>query len=54
MTLAKEHVVWALCSLMDGMKEHEIHEITGLPQDHCEALWSVYTKALQEHSARPS
>lgn len=54
MTLSKENVVWALCSLMDGMKEHEIQEITGLPQDACEALWSVYTRALQEPSARPS
>jgi hypothetical protein len=53
MTLPNEHLVWALCSMMDGIKEHEIREITGLPQDDCEALWSIYTKALQEPAARP-
>jgi hypothetical protein len=53
MTLTKEHLAWALCSIMDGMKEHEIHEITGLPPDTCEAIWSVYRQALQEPAQRP-
>lgn len=53
MTLSKEHLAWALCSMMDGVKEHEIHEITGLPQDACKAIWSVYTQSLQIPAQRP-
>jgi hypothetical protein len=53
MTLSKEHLAWALCSMMDGAKEHEIHEITGLPQDACKAIWSVYRQALQVPAQRP-
>lgn len=48
MTLSKEHLAWALCSMMNGVKEHEIHEITGLPQDACKAIWSVYRQAKKE------
>lgn len=56
MTPPKERLIWALCSIMDGMKEHEIHEITGFPQETCEAIWSVYVQARQtldqHHCAR--
>lgn len=51
--LTKENLVWALCSIMDGMKEHEIHALTGLPQDACEQVWAVYRQALSEPSQRP-
>jgi hypothetical protein len=54
MTLSKENLTWALCSIMNGMKEHEIHEITGLPPEDCERLWSVYTQALDMPNQRPN
>lgn len=53
MTLSKENLTWALCSIVDGMKEHEISEITGLPREDCERLWSVYTQALNMPNQRP-
>lgn len=53
MTLSKEHLAWALCSIMDGMKEDEIRLITGCPPEICEAIWSVYRQALQEPAQRP-
>jgi hypothetical protein len=31
---------------MDGMKEHEIHQITGLPDENCKKIWSIYVAAL--------
>jgi hypothetical protein len=37
---------WALCSLMDGMKEHEIHQTTGLPDEDCKKIWLIYVSAL--------
>ena len=54
MALTKENLVWALCSIMDGMKEHEIHELTGLPEDACQKVWATYRQALNEPCARPS
>lgn len=53
MELTKENLAWALCSVMDGMKEHEIHEITGLPQEACEKVWAIYSQALLGPCARP-
>jgi hypothetical protein len=49
----RENLSWALCSIMDGIKEHEIHEITGLPEGDCEKVWSVYTQALNESRQLP-
>ena len=43
---AVQNYKWALCSLMDGMKEHEIHQITGLPNEDCKKIWSIYVSAL--------
>lgn len=53
MELTKENLAWALCSIMDGMKQHEIHEITGLPNEACEMIWTIYRQALSEPLTRP-
>ena len=53
MELTKENIAWALCSIMDGMKEHEIHEVTGLPLDVCQQVWAIYVQALNKPCARP-
>jgi hypothetical protein len=31
---------------MDGMKEHEIHQTTGLPDEDCKKIWLIYVSAL--------
>ena len=54
MELTKEDIAWALCSIMDGMKEHEIHEITGLPQYACDTIWAVYCQALKIPAFEPT
>jgi hypothetical protein len=46
----KEDLEWALCSLMDGMRPHEIREMTGLPDEDCEKIWSVYEETLPKNS----
>jgi len=49
MELTKENLAWALCLIMDGMKEHEIHETTGLPEEDCEMIWTIYRQALRNY-----
>ncbi len=48
MKLTKKDLIWALCCLMDGVKEYEIHEMTGLPPHDCSLIWQIYTEALKE------
>jgi hypothetical protein len=38
---------WALENIMDGMKQHEIQEITGLPETDCQKIWDIYSTKLR-------
>lgn len=40
-------LAWALATIMDGMKEHEIHEETGLPDIWCKLLHKIRNEALE-------
>jgi hypothetical protein len=50
----REELVWALCSVLDGTKEHDLHCQTGLPEDACALIWGVYIRAMQEPCSRPN
>jgi len=32
---------------MDGIKEHEIHQMTGLPDEDCKKIWLIYVATLR-------
>lgn len=44
---SRKDLIESLTSMMDGMKEHEIQEITGLPEESCKKIWNTYVQALQ-------
>lgn len=51
---SSEDLAWALLSLMDGVKEHEIEEMTGLPEDDCRRIWDIYSSTGRSYlSTRP-
>lgn len=38
---------WALIALMDGVKQHELQNMTGLPEVVCDRIWNAYVSALK-------
>lgn len=40
-------ITWALIQLMDGVKEHELQNDIGLPQEDCGRIWNAYQLALK-------
>jgi hypothetical protein len=54
MKLTKKNLIWALCRLMEGVKEHEVYGMTGLAPYDCSILWQIYTQARKEPFSHPS
>ena len=40
-------IAWALVHIMDGIKRHELQEITGLAESDCERLWDATQQARE-------
>lgn len=43
-----EDLVWALVNVLNGVKEHELRDMTGMGQFECKRLWSIYERALND------
>jgi len=41
-------ITWALIQLMDGVKEHDLQNNTGLSQEDCDRIWNAYQLALKD------
>lgn len=42
-----DEITWALITLMDGVKEHDLQNNTGLSQEYCDRIWNAYQLALK-------
>ena len=42
---SREELAWALTTLMDGVKQHDIHEMTGLDVADIGRIWRIYIAA---------
>lgn len=54
MTLPSFDAKWALARIMDGLKPHDLHYMTGLPESDCERIWAVYTALTEPQGEGPS
>ncbi len=48
--IENRELAWALLHIMDGVKPHEIQEMTGLPELDCVRIAQIRDVALEQYS----
>ena len=45
----REELAWALLNLLDGVEKHDLHNLTGLPEEENSKIWDIRSRTASSY-----